>query len=218
MFPAKIPANKFPLVYLISEGAATEGNFIDYSARFLEIVRAAVKARISVVQIREKKLSARNVFELTKRAAEITQQSQTLLLVNDRADVALAANANGVHLAANSLPAKIIRQNFPENFIVGVSAHSLAEVESAKIAGADFATFSPIFATPSKAKYGTPQGSEKLKEVCSTVKDFPVLALGGINETNFQTVLQAGASGFAAIRFLNNAENLSKIVNKLRNE
>ena len=139
------------------------------------------------------------------------------MLVNDRADIAQAAEADGVHLPANSLPAEIVRANFGESFIIGVSAHSLEDVERAKSAGANFATFSPVFATASKAKYGAPQGVAKLREVAETFEGFPVIALGGIDENNFREALEAGASGIAAIRFLNDAENLIETVTKIRN-
>ena len=154
------------------------------------------------------------VFELAAKAAGVTKNSNTKLLVNDRADIALAAGANGVHLTSNSISAEIIRANFPKDFIVGVSAHSLEDVETAKRRGANFATFSPVFATPSKAAYGAPQGIAKLREVSESVENFPVIALGGIDETNFREVLPV-ADGFAAIRFLNDAENLRKLKEKL---
>lgn len=171
-----------------------------------------------MIQIREKNLSARNVFEITKRVAEIAKTSNdksTKILVNDRADIALAANADGVHLTSESLSAKIIRQNFPQNFIIGTSCHSLEDVEKSKTEGADFATFSPIFETPSKTKYGKPQGLEKLREVCETVKTFPVIALGGINITNFAECLNVGANGIAAIKLFDDAEKLQEIVKKI---
>lgn len=195
----------------------TEENFAVRSTKFLELAATATELQISFVQIREKQLSADKVFSLARQTAEITRDSQTKLLVNDRADIALAANADGVHLPSNAVPAATIRQNFPPNFIIGVSAHNLFEVETAHRAGADFATFSPVFHAPSKAKYNLPpQGIEKLREVCAAVKEFPVLALGGIDETNFSAVLQAGASGFAAVRFLN--KNLFESIKKLRND
>lgn len=210
---------KLPLIYLISEGVMTDGNFVECSARFSELVSAAVKAEVSLVQIREKHLSASKVFELASRIAQITKNSQTLLLINDRADIALAAGADGVHLTANSLPVSVVRRTFPPNFIVGASTHSLAEVNQAAESGANFVTFSPIFATPSKANYDLPpHGLGKLQEVGKAVEDFPVIALGGIDETNFSAVLQAGARGIAAIRFLNDPQNLSKIVSKIRND
>lgn len=130
------------------------------------------------------------------------------MLVNDRADTALAANADGVHLTEKSISAETIRRDFPANFIIGVSTHSIETAEKAKKQGADFVTFSPIFASPGKAE---PKGLEKLKEVCEKLKPFPVIALGGIDETNYKSVLEKGASGFAAIRFLNNVENLQML-------
>jgi len=201
-----------PLIYLITDGATTAENFIEKKSQILKLIKTAVQTKISLIQIREKNLSARLVFELASEAAELTRKTATKLLVNDRADIALAANADGVHLTSRSLSAEIIRQHFPKDFIVGVSAHTIEATENAKIQGADFATFSPIFFSPGK---GEPQGIEKLREVCALVKPFPVVALGGICETNFTQVLKAGASGFAAIRFLNNEKNLGKLATDL---
>jgi len=205
-----------PLIYLITDGEITAENFREKSAETLKIIEKAVKAKVSLIQIREKRLSAKQVFEFTVKAAQITKNSSTKLLVNDRADIALAAGADGVHLPADSLSAEIIRKNFPRSFIIGVSAHSLAEVEKAKLEGADFAAFSPIFATASKAKYGAPQGVAALREVVKAVETFPVIALGGIDENNFGEVLNAGAKGISAIRLLNDTENIGEIVGKIR--
>jgi thiamine-phosphate pyrophosphorylase len=195
------------VIYLITEGSATDRNFSENEAQILDIIKAAVDTEIALVQIREKQLSARNIFELASRAAKLAKNSSTKILVNDRADIALAANADGVHLTANSLPASIIRRNFPKDFIVGVSVHSLEETEKAKKEGADFAVFGPIFQTPGK---GEPKGLNTLREICETVKPFPVLAIGGVDETNYREVSQI-ASGFAAIRFLNSFENLKNL-------
>jgi len=205
-----------PLIYLITKGEITAENFREKSFETLEIIEKAVFAKISLIQIREKQLSARQVFELAAKAARITKNSETTLLVNDRADIALAAAADGVQLTANSLSAEIIRKNFPADFIIGVSAHSLEEVEKAKLGKADFAVFSPIYATASKSKYGAPQGIAALREVVETVGEFPVIALGGIDEHNFAETLNAGASGIAAIRSLNEAEKLAEIAAKIR--
>ncbi len=207
----------FPLVYLISAGELTDENFDVRSPRLLETIRRAVVAKISLVQIREKRLSARKLFELTVQAAALTRDSETLLLINDRADVAFAASADGVHLTANSLAAKIIRQNFPADFIVAVSTHTLAEAKRAQTENADFAVFSPIFYTASKAEYVEPQGVETLREVCRALPDFPIVALGGIDKGNFALALDAGARGVAAIRFLNQPDKLTETVEKIRN-
>jgi thiamine-phosphate pyrophosphorylase len=205
-----------PLIYLITKGEATPENFREKRLEILHIIGEAVRAGVSLIQIREKRLSAKLLVELAAEAAQITKKSNTKLLVNDRADIALAAGASGVHLTSGSLSAETIRAVFPAGFIVGVSAHSLAEIEKAERTGADFATFSPVFETPSKKEYGAPQGVAKLREVSETVGNFPVIALGGIDSNNFAQALQAGASGVAAIRWLNEAENLGKIVEKIR--
>lgn len=191
-----------PLIYLITDGEATAQNFPVKSVEILKLVETAAASKIDLIQIREKNISAKLVFELASKAVRITRHTSTKIFINDRADIAQATQADGVHLTSTSLPMKIIRQNFPENFIVGVSAHSLDEAVRARDEGADFVTFSPIYKTPSKAQYGEPQGLEELRDVCRKLNPFPVIALGGIDETNFSPVLESGAAGFAAIRFL----------------
>lgn len=200
-----------PLIYLITDGTTTVENFVEKKEKLTHLIKIAVKSKVSLIQIREKQIPTRMVFELAVEAVKLTRNSETAIVINDRADVALAAQADGVHLTANSLSAKITRQNFPENFIIGVSAHTLEKCETAQEEGANFVTFSPIYYSPDK---GTPQGIERLKEVCERLKPFPIIALGGIDETNFSEVLKCGASGFAAIRFLNDEKNLSKMSQK----
>lgn len=197
-----------PLIYLITDGSRTSQNFAEKSAELIALIKVAAESKIPLIQIREKNLDARLIYKLTANAVEITKNSETKILVNDRADIAFAANAGGVHLTSNSLSAKIIRQSFPPDFMIGVSAHSLSDIETAKQQGADFATFSPIFFSPNK---GAPKGLEELRKVCEKTKNFPVIALGGIDETNYKTILEAGAAGFAAIRFLNISANLRNL-------
>ena len=204
--------DKRPLSYLITAGQTTPDNFSASSRAILDLTRQAVAEGVDLIQIREKQLTARHLFELSRSAAEITRPSATKLLVNDRADVALAAGADGVHLATNSVPCAIIRKNSPPNFIIGVSTHSLSEIEAAAEAGADFAVFGPVFETPGK---GPAVGADALAEVCRQVGPYPVLALGGVDEDNYRSVLEAGASGFVAIRALNDPETLQKICRQI---
>ena len=204
-----------PLIYLITKGELTVENFRERSSEILSIVESAVRAEVSMIQIREKAITAGQVFELAARAARLTENSKTKLLVNDRADIALASGADGVHLTSSSLRAEIVRRSFGKGFIIGVSAHGFDDVASAKAAGADFATFSPVYATASKAMYGAPQGAAKLRETVEFAGDFPLIALGGIDETNFAEALRTGAKGVAAIRLLNDAEKLRKIVRRI---
>ncbi len=160
----------------------------------MRLVEAAVAADISLVQIREKELTTRVLYELVTRAASITRSTGTRLLVNDRFDVARAAGADGVQLTARSLPAQLVRQICGPDFLIGVSTHSLEEAAAAS--AADFVVFGPVFATGSKQ----PQGLDKLREVTSALNGFPVVAIGGIDLHNADDCFQAGASGIAAIR------------------
>lgn len=201
-----------PLIYLITKGDATIADYDAKKRETLRLIEIAVANKIPLIQIREKQLPARLLFDLARAAALITADSATKLLVNDRADVALAAKADGVHLTGKSLAVKVIRRHFPENFIVGVSAHTSAEVFAAKKQKADFAVYSPIFSTPDK---GAPLGLDALRRICEQAKPFPVIGLGGANETNYESILEI-ADGFAAIRFLNDAENLRKLYRDIR--
>jgi len=181
------------------------------------LAQAAVAAKVSLFQIREKALPARVLYALTSRAAEITRGSQTRLLVNDRYDIARAAGADGVHLTSHSLPAELVRRIDGPGFLVGVSTHSLEAARDAAGAGADFVVFGPVFETESKRVYGAPLGLEKLREVTTELGGFPVVAIGGITMDNVEKCFAAGASGVAAIRLFNDATELSSIAEKIRN-
>lgn len=197
-----------PITYAITSGATAVQTTPDDPefSHLLRWVAAAVTAKISLVQIREKALSARVLFELAQRAAEITRGTSTRLLVNDRFDVARAAGADGVHLTTQSLPASIVRQTCGDDFLIGVSTHSLEEARTASEMGADFVVFGPVFETESKRIFGRPQGLEKLREVAESLRGFPVVAIGGVDRENMSECLRAGASGVAAIRLFNNMD------------
>lgn len=166
-------------------------------------MEAWVAAEISLVQLREKSLTARVLYELATRAAAITRGSKTQLLVNDRFDIARAASADGVHLTTRSLPTNVVRSICGDDFLIGVSTHSLETALSARSEGADFIVFGPVFETESKRAFGEPQGLDKLREVTKALEGFPVIAIGGINRENADECFRAGASGIAAIRLFN---------------
>ena len=184
-----------PITYPITNGKTTPQTISDT----LRFVRAAVEAEVVLLQIREKSLPARVLYELATRAAEITRDSKTRLLINDRADIARAAGADGVHLTSQSLPAGVVRNIFGSEFLIGVSTHSLDEARAARDGGADFVVFGPVFETESKRGFGAPQGLDKLRQVADELRGFPVLAIGGVSLENAGACFDAGASGVAAI-------------------
>lgn len=205
-----------PLLYLISDRRAVlpspdSSSSISFGARQIEIIRAATRIGCRLVQIREKDLSARELLELARAAIVAAQPSGAKVLINDRLDVALAAGAGGVHLRASSFSAAEVRavaaSKGLNDFLVGVSTHSLAEAQCAEAGGADFIVCGPVYDTPSKRAYGPPIGIERFAEICEAVK-IPVLALGGIDLTNFQDVLRRGAAGIGAIRLFGDRDRL----------
>jgi thiamine-phosphate pyrophosphorylase len=208
-----------PIIYPITSGTTAAETTSDHPqfVSILRLVQAAVDAEVPLFQIREKALPARVLYELTTRAAEITRDSKTRLLVNDRSDIARAAGADGVQLATHSLPADVVRRIYGPEFLIGVSTHSPEAARVAAKAGADFVVFGPVFETASKRVYGAPQGLEKLREVTTELREFPVVAIGGITLDNVERCFAAGASGVAAIRLLNDIAAMPAIVKKIRN-
>ncbi|MBA2702866.1 MAG: thiamine phosphate synthase [Blastocatellia bacterium] len=209
-----------PISYLITSGqttAATTSSSKDFQT-ILQLIAAAVAVNIDLIQVREKALTTKVLYELVTRAAALTSSSTTKLLVNDRADVASSAGVDGVHLTTRSLPASVVRQSFGNDFLIGVSTHSLAEALAAREARADFVVFGPVFQTPSKEKYGPPVGLEQLSHVCAELNPFPVLAIGGVSEENFADCLSAGAQGIASIRMFDDPTRLSATVARIHGD
>jgi thiamine-phosphate pyrophosphorylase len=181
-------------------------------------VRRAAAAGAEWIQIREKDLDARSLVETARFAVAETRGTSVRVLVNDRLDVAVAANAAGVHLGEKSLPVEIVtewrRSTSRVDFLVGASCHSIESSRAAERGGADYIFFGPVFATPSKAAFGAPQGTERLREVCASV-GIPVLAIGGVNLENARECIAAGAAGIAAIRLFQDAKDADELAARL---
>ncbi len=210
-----------------SLSAAPQEDLMDLLLDKIEVLSAA---GVDWIQLREKDLwgkqSASLAREALKRASKQAghSKSATRIIVNERLDVALAERAGGVHLGENSLPVEEAKrlllsppaaQTLDHEFLVGVSCHSLEAAKSAAAAGADYLFFGPVFATPSKAAYGSPQGLDRLAALCSSV-NIPVLAIGGITLENASFCLSAGASGLAAIRLFQDPADPASLVRALR--
>lgn len=208
-----------PIIYLITDGQTTAqtSNSSDEYQSILRLAKAAVAAEISLFQLREKQLSARVLYQLTCATVRLAQGSRTRVIVNDRADVAKAADAHGVQLTSRSLPAKVVRQIYGDDFVIGVSTHSLEEAHASRQA-ADFALYGPVFETPSKQEFGAPKGTQNLEIVCAHLEQVHVVAIGGVTRENALDCFKAGASGVAAISMFSDAATLQSTVAKLKSD
>ncbi len=179
-----------PTLSLVTDRHATRGRDL------CDVVAAALDAGLPAVQLREKDLPGRPLLALAERLRALTARAGALLLVNDRVDVAVAAGADGVHLGGGAMPVDVVRGLLPAGALIGVSTHAPAEVEATT---ADFAFFGPVYATPSKAGFGSPQGEDRLREAAAVAR-VPVLAIGGVTAAQVASVRAAGAAGVAVIR------------------
>ena len=180
-------------VYLITDRGQAPGGDI------LRAVEGALHGGVRAVQLREKDLPGKDLYLLAGRMRELTARHGAMLFVNDRVDVALAVGADGVHLGGSSMPVPAARTLLGDEALIGCSTHSLRELREAAARGADFATFGPVYPTPSKAAYGPPVGVAALSGACRETA-IPVFALGGVGPHNAGEVMEAGAFGIALIK------------------
>lgn len=206
------------LCYVTDRRALGASNERTACAALLQKISAALDAGTDWVQIREKDMEGRGLTGLVRAAME--NSPGRTILVNDRLDVAIAVGAAGVHLGGESLPvAEVVSWcrsgRAPADFLVGRSCHSMEEAKTVQRDGAHYIFYGPVFATPSKALFGAPQGIGKLEEVCRRVR-IPVLAIGGVTIENAAECFRAGAVGIAAIRLFQEAADVAAVIAHLR--
>lgn len=162
----------------------------------LDLIRAALAGGMDVIQLRDENLSARALLEVAQKAARLCRAAGVPLIVNDHVDIALAADADGVHLGQQDLPLADARRLMSPEKIIGGTASTLAEARQVEQAGADYVGFGHIFETRTKRKGYAPRGVDVLREVCAAVR-IPVVAIGGIGPNRVGAVLRAGARSVA---------------------
>lgn len=179
-----------------------------------DAVRLALQGGVRAIQLREKDLPIRELLALALELRTLTQEFGAKLFINDRVDVAILVNADGVHLGHLSMPVEAVRELVPQNMLLGVSTHTMREAGDAQKGGADFITFGPVFPTPSKAEYGAPAGTEALREVVREL-DIPVFGLGGITGRTLRPALGTGAAGVAMISEIFCADDVQASARKI---
>ena len=170
---------------------------------------------VDIVQLREKDLPDRTLLKWARNLVVNRRGRWPLLMVNTRFDIALASQADGVHLPSRSVPIPDIRRCIGEECLIGKSVHSLEQSRQAADQGADYLFFGPVFDTPLKRNFGSPQGVQRLAEVSAEVS-IPVFAIGGIDSCNAGLTLRHGACGIAAIRWFQQSKDPSSAVRLLR--
>jgi len=170
------------------------------------VLEQALEGGVNAIQLREKDLSGKELFELAEKTRRLCERYGAALFINDRIDVALGVDAAGVQLGKISLPIETARALLGPQKWIGASIHSIEEGRRAEQSGADFVLFGPVYFTPSKAGFGAPQGLAALKEIVESSK-LPVYGIGGITANNTIDVCETGARGIALIAAIIGADN-----------
>ena len=187
-------------LYLVTDRAQTRGRDL------LWVLEQALGGGVNAIQLREKDLGGRDLFELAEKTRRLCERYGAALFINDRIDVALAVDAAGVQLGKTSLSIETARALLGPEKLIGASIHSIEEVRPAAQSGADFVLFGPVYFTPSKAGFGAPQGLAALRKIVET-SALPVYGIGGITANNIIGVRDAGARGIALIAAIIGAQD-----------
>ncbi len=171
------------------------------------MVEAAIRGGVTVVQYREKAASTRRMIAEARELRQLCRAAGVPFIVNDRIDVALAVDADGVNVGQDDMPAPLARRLIGKGRILGVSAGNVDEARRAEEEGADYIGASPVFATPTKPDAPAPMGVEGLRKLAGAVS-IPVVAIGGMNAQNARAVMLAGAAGLAVVSAIVGAQDV----------
>ena len=185
-------------LYLVTNNSQDE-------EKFLKIIEDSLKGGVNIVQLREKTAGTLDFYNLALRVKEITQKYNVPLIINDRIDIALAIDADGVHVGQSDMPAKIARSMIGEDKILGVSAATIKEATKAQLDSADYIGVGAVYPTNTKDDASSVSKKE-LKEIVESV-NIPVVAIGGITKENVCELRDSGISGISVVSAIMNAKN-----------
>jgi thiamine-phosphate pyrophosphorylase len=180
-----------------------------------QIAKDAVSGGADVIQLRDKEMKGRELLLAAREIREITRIAGTLFIVNDRVDIAMASNADGVHLGQDDLPLHEVRQLVSADFIIGISVGSLTEAIDAEEGGADYVAVSPVFRTGTKQDAGPGHGTTLVAAIKQNIS-IPVVGIGGINKGNVGDVISAGADGIAVISAIVGSGDIKKATQEFK--
>lgn len=181
----------------------------------LEDVKSAIRAGVKIIQYREKGESTGDMIKEAKEIDELCKKNNVLFIINDRVDIVLAVDSDGVHLGNKDMTYSIARKILGSKKIIGLTVHNIREAVEAERIGADYIGVSPIFETKTKLDAGRPAGLKLIKDIKKAIK-IPFVAIGGINENNLGSVIEAGARSIAAISAIVTKDNVEKECKKFR--
>jgi len=182
----------------------------------LQIAEAAIRGGADAVQLRDKTASSRRLYDIALQLRRLTREAEVPLVVNDRLDVALAADADGVHIGREDLPASVVRRILGPGKILGVSAETVEEAVTAEKDGADYLGVGPVFeARGTKADAGEPLGLDLIARIRRDCR-LPIVAIGGINAENARLVREAGANAAAVISAVVSADDVAQAARLLK--
>ena len=183
----------------------------------IEDVKSAIKGGVKIIQYREKNASTKQMLWEANEIKKLCRKNNVIFLVNDRIDIALAADADGVHLGNDDMPYQSARKLLGKNKIIGLTTHNAGESAEAENIGADYIGLSPIFSTNTKIDAGNACGTDLISEAKKKVK-IPIIAIGGISESNIDSVLNAGAKNIAIISAILTKDDVEHAVKRFINK
>lgn len=198
-------------LYLVTERSMLRGRDLT------DVVMQAVEGGVTMVQLREKDISTREFIELAQALKSVLMRMRVPFIINDRVDVALAVDADGVHIGQSDMPYDIARRMLGSDKIIGLSVENFAEIEEANRLDVDYIGVSPVFATPTKTDTAMPFGLDGLREAVRRSLH-PSVAIGGINMSNFRSVLSTGTNGIAVVSAIMDSDNPREASRLLNNE